>query len=597
MKNALTHVTPDEERDVELKPLQFFRLMRRIFTYARPHRRVVILLCIITAVRAVQLPLVAHMLSSVIDGPITHGDMGGVLRDAAIFAALCAVTQITFSFRVFYALDLGELVVRDMRNAIFVHLQELTASFFNKMKVGRIISRMSSDLEAIRFGVQDVVFTTIVGAGQAIFASILMFRADHVLFCLLVFMGPLIWGLNRHFSRNLLNAQREAQESFSRVTATLAESVTGIRVTQGFVREETNSSLFRDLLQDHARYSLSAARTGAIFLPLLELNSQIFIGLLILLGGWRVLHHETTIGSIVEFFFQSNLFFDPIRNLSSQYTQAFTALVGAERVFRLLDTKPDWSDPATAQPIKQLRGHVEFRNVTFSYNPERTILHEVSFEAQPGQTIALVGHTGSGKTTITALITKAYLPSSGSLLIDGHEITEITTPSLRKHLGVVQQTNFLFEGSVLDNIRFSRPEATLAEVIDAARKLDCLDLFETLPDGWNTQVGEAGNALSLGQRQLVCFARALLADPRIFILDEATSSIDAITESRLQASLALLLRGRTSFVIAHRLSTIRQADMILVLHDGRIIERGTHTELLALNGAYHDLYTQFVRAD
>lgn len=597
MQNALTHVTRDEERDVELKPLQFFMLMRRIFGYARPHKRIVVLLAIITLVRSIQLPMLAHVLSAVINGPVARGDFHGVLLGAAGFAALAAFTQMTFSYRVLYALDLGELVVRDIRNAIFAHLQGLTASFFNKMKVGRIISRMSSDLEAIRFGVQDVVFMTIVGAGQALLAAILMFRADAVLFCILLVLGPVIWALNQHFSRHLLHAQREAQESFSRVTATLAESVTGIRVTQGFVREQTNSLLFRDLLMDHSRYSMNAARTGALFLPLLEFNSQVFIGLLLLLGGWRVLHHQTSLASIVEFFFQSNLFFDPIRTLSGQYTQAFMALVGAERVFRLLDTPPDWTDPASAKPIRGLRGQVEFRNVSFGYDPERLILHNVSFQAEPGQTVALVGHTGSGKTSITNLITKAYLPTSGSLLIDGQEIVQISTPSLRKHLGVVQQANFLFEGTILDNIRFSRPEATLAEVIDAARKLDCLDLFETLPDGWNTQVGEAGNALSLGQRQLVCFARALLADPRIFILDEATSSIDAITESRLQASLAVLLRGRTSFVIAHRLSTIRQADMILVLDDGRIIERGNHDELLRLNGAYHDLYTQFVRAD
>jgi len=342
---------------------------------------------------------------------------------------------------------------------------------------------------------------------------------------------------------------------------------------------------------------MSAARAGALFLPLLEFNSQLFIALLLLLGGWRVIHHQTSLASIVEFFFQSNNFFDPIRNLSGQYTQAFTALVGAERVFRLIDTPPDWGDPPTAQPLPALHGHVQFRNVSFGYTPDRLILHDISFEALPGQTIALVGHTGSGKTSITNLIAKAYLPASGQLLVDGRDIREITTPSLRKHLGVVQQANFLFEGTVLDNIRFSRPEATLGEVIDTARNLDCLDLFESLPDTWHTQVGEAGNALSLGQRQLICFARALLADPRIFILDEATSSIDAITESRLQASLALLLRGRTSFVIAHRLSTIRQADLILVLHDGRIIERGTHTSLLAAKGAYHDLYTQFVRTD
>jgi len=597
MKQGLTHVTRDEERDVELKPLEFFRLMRRCFQFAKPHRKVVTWLCIITFIRAIQLPMLAHVLGVVFNGPVASGNYHGVLLGAAGFAALAAFTQFTFGFRVKYALDLGELVVRDIRNAIFEHLQQLTASFFNRMKVGRIISRMSSDLEAIRFGVQDVVFMTIVGAGQALLAAALMYHADPVLFCILVVLGPIVWGLNRYFSKHLINAQREAQESFSRVTATLAESVTGIRVTQGFVREETNSLLFRELLQDHSRYSVSAARTAAIFLPLLELNSQVFIGLLLLLGGWRVLHHQTSLGAIVEFFFQSNLFFDPIRVLSGQYTQAFMALVGAERVFRLLDTKPDWSDPADSAPIVNVQGQVEFRGVSFGYDPARLILHDIFFSAEPGQTIALVGHTGSGKTSITNLITKAYLPTSGELLVDGHDITKITTPSLRKNLGVVQQSNFLFEGTVLDNIRFSRPEATLAEVIDAARKLDCLDLFEGLPDGWNTQVGESGNTLSLGQRQLVCFARALLADPRIFILDEATSSIDAITESRLQASLALLLKGRTSFVIAHRLSTIRQADMILVLKDGRIIERGRHDELLVEQGAYHDLYTQFVRAE
>ncbi len=597
MLPALTHVTRDEDRDVELRPLQFFRLMRRIFAFARPHRRIVILLCILTTLRSIQLPLVAHLLSAVIKGPITAGNLRGIAIGTIIFAVVALITQVTLGFRVLYALELGELVVRDIRNAIFAHLQTLTASFFNNMKVGRIISRMSSDLEAIRLGVQDIVFITIVGAGQAFVAAILMFRADHVIFCILALLGPGIWFLNRHFSRQILTAQREAQESFSRVTATLAESVSGIRVTQGFVREETNSSLFRILLVDHSRYSVTAGRAGAIFLPILELNSQLFIGLLILLGGWRVLHHQTSVGAIVEFYFQSNLFFDPIRNLSTQYTQAFTALVGAERVFRLLDTQPDWTDPPTAQPIRNLKGEVQFQNVSFGYTPTRIILHNVSFTAAPGQTIALVGHTGSGKTSITSLITKAYLPSSGTLLIDGHDILQVATPSLRKNLGVVQQTNFLFDGTVLDNIRFSRPTATLAEVLDTARALDCLDLFETLPDGFNTQVGESGNALSLGQRQLVCFARALLANPKIFILDEATSSIDAITESRLQKSLSILLKGRTSFVIAHRLSTIRQADLILVLKDGQIIERGTHDHLLSLNSAYHDLYTQFVRTD
>ena len=355
LRPTLTQVVR-EDRDVELEPMQFVRLMRRVFSYAWPHRRVIYTLIGLTIVRSVQLPMLVHMLSATINGPIAHFDLHGTLWDAAAFAALAALVQFTFGFRIRFGLELGELVVRDMRNAMFRHLQKMTASYFNTMKVGRLISRMSSDLEAIRLGVQDIVFMSVVGAGQALVAAILMFRADRVLFAVLMFMGPMIWMLNRRFGGIMQRAQRESQESFSRVTATLAESVSGIRVTQGFVREETNASLFRDLIEDHSRYNVNAGRAPPqSFLPLLELNSQIFIGLLLLVGGWRVLHGQETLASIVEFFFQSALFFDPIRGISTQYTQGLTALVGAERVFRLLDTAPAWTDPPEAKPLLQLR--------------------------------------------------------------------------------------------------------------------------------------------------------------------------------------------------------------------------------------------------
>ena len=587
-----------DERDVELKPMQFFKLLGRLFTYTRPYATQRNTLFAMVFIRSIQLPLIGKSLAWVINGAISHHDMHRLARDVIIFTALIVITQVTFYFRVKFALEMSEAVIRDIRNAMFIHIQRMTMGFFNKMKVGRIISRMNSDLEAIRVGVQDVVFVSIVQAGQMLVSAVFMFLADHVLFFVMMAMAPVIWVLNRTFRNKLSMAQREAQESFSRITATLAESVGGIRVTQGFVREEVNGGLFRDLLQDHSRYNMSLARTSAAFLPLLEFNSQFFIALLILIGGYRALNPAiaTPVASIIQFIFLANLFFDPIKAIGNQYTQALTAMVGAERVFRLLDTKPEWKDAPDALVLDTVKGDVEFRDLSFGYEPGRIILRNINFSVQAGQTVALVGHTGSGKSSIINLISKFYLPVSGKLLIDGRDILAIDSDSLHRHLGMVQQQNFLFEGTVLDNIRFSRPGASDADVMAAAAKLDYLDLIEAMPNGFQTPVGEGGTGLSLGQRQLVCVTRALLADPRILILDEATSSIDAITELRIQNSLTTLLRGRTSFVLAHRLSTIRQADLILVMSQGEIVERGTHTELLEKDGVYKALYFQYIRS-
>jgi ATP-binding cassette subfamily B protein len=282
--------------------------------------------------------------------------------------------------------------------------------------------------------------------------------------------------------------------------------------------------------------------------------------------------------------------------LGNQYNQAMTAMAGAERLFGLLDTPPEWSDPPDAIELPALSGRIELEHVTFGYDPERPVLHDVSFVAEPGQTIAFVGHTGSGKTSIINLIAKFYLPTSGRVLVDGHDITRVSQDSLHRQMGIVLQQNFLFHGTVADNIRVGKPDAAFEEVVRAVRQLDCLDLLASLPRGFDTQVGERGVTLSVGQRQLICFARALLADPRILILDEATSSIDSQTESRLQAALRVLLAGRTSFVVAHRLSTIRHADQVLVLDHGRIVERGCHDELLRQGGVYASLYRRFAQA-
>ena len=621
------------EEDEELRRPLEWGLIRRLLGYARPLARKRNLLFILTLVRSAQLPALVWSGAAIISGPIAHRDTGILPWVVLGYGLLALVTDGMFHFRQRYALEVGETVVNGLRAELFAKTMRQPMSFFHRVKVGRVIGRVTSDIESVRTGIQDVLFVTLVQAGQMIFTAVVMAWCDWVLFLVVLAMAPVLWVVNNHFRVKLSQHTRASQESFSRVTATLAESVGGIRVTQGFVRQETNAGLFRRLLDDHANYNIALARTSAILQPLLELNSQFFVATLLFFGGWRVLQGAMPPEALINFFFLANFFFAPIAIIGNQYNQGLVAMAGAERVFRLIDLKPDWEDLPTATPLADPRAaavppqgtgetlppdgaaggglgtgprvlepfppgvRVEFKAVTFGYNPAKPVLHDVSFEAKPGQTVALVGHTGSGKSSIINLVSKFYLPTAGEVLVDGREIRTITSHSLHRQMGMVQQQNLLFTGTVLENIRLAKPEATEAEVREAARRLDCLDLLEALPQGLATEVGERGGGLSLGQRQLVCFTRALIADPRLVILDEATSSIDAVTEARLQKALVALLRGRTSFVVAHRLSTIRHADLVLVLDQGRIIERGTHAGLLVQGGHYAALYRQFVQMD
>ena len=598
---ALTQAQP-VEKEAEMRPLDF-GLIKRVFTYMEPHRTMRNRLMLAVIVRSLQLPSLAALLAYIINGPLVNRDTRGTLIGAGAFLLLAGFTQLTLYYRSKLSLELGEAVVHDLRSAVFAHLQNMTMSYYHKTPVGRIISRMTSDIEVIRGLVQDVLFVSMVGLGQMLFASAFMFYYDRVLFLMVLILAPVLWGLNFYFRRRLSKALRAAQESLSRVTSTLAESVSGIRVTQSFVRQKVNARLFLHQVVEHSDYSMLAAKRSGALPPLLELNNQFFMVGLLLLGGYRILSPgvsdslaTTRADALVGYYLMAGTFFGPVTMIGNIYNQALSAMAGAERVFELLDTKPEFEDAPDAVVLPPIEGRVEFRDVSFGYDPEHLVLQDINLVAEPGQTIALVGHTGSGKSSLIQLIYKFYLPTCGQLLIDGHEIRQIEAASLHRQMGIVTQTNFLFSGTVLDNIRVGRPNAEDEEVIEAARHLNVIDLIETMPEGFHTQVGERGEAISLGQRQIVCFVRAMLANPRIMILDEATSSVDTMTEIRLQKALATLLEGRTSFVVAHRLSTIHDADMVLVLDHGRIIERGNHHQLLAEGGVYANLYRQFVQA-
>jgi ATP-binding cassette subfamily B protein len=596
-------IRDEEDEEEQFKPLDW-GIVRRLLTYARPVQGKLTAMVVLTIIRSAQLPALVLITALTIKGPIAYGDLHGVYLGTLAFSLLAIVTDAMFHFRQRYALEIGETVINGLRADIFEKVQGQPMSFFHRTKLGRVLSRVTSDSEAVRVGIQDVGFVSMIQFGQMVFTAVVLICYDWKMFLVVVCMAPFLWLVNTHFRMKFTRLTRASQESFSRVTATLAESVNGIRVTQGFVRQDTNAGLFRNLLADHSKYNVALARTSAVLAPILELNSQFFVATLLIAGGWRTFHADMQPDNLIMFFLLANIFFSPITVIGNQYNQGLLAMAGAERIFRLIDTPPDWQDAPDAVALPDPRtgaggagSRVEFRNVSFGYDPTRLVLHDISFVAEPGQTVALVGHTGSGKSSIVNLVAKFYLPTAGEVLVDGMEIRAVTGKSLHRQMGMVQQQNFLFSGSVLENIRLSRPEATVDEVKDAARRLGCLDMLEELTDGLETQVGERGAGLSVGQRQLVCFVRALLADPRLVVLDEATSSIDALTEARLQQALTLLLRGRTSFVVAHRLSTIRGASHVLVLDKGLIIERGTHSELLARGGHYASLYRQFVQVD
>lgn len=577
-----------DEREEEFRPLQT-GIIERLGPFVRPHRTLAwFALVAILAFVATQIAI-PLLIKGAVDSLVGKGGSIGLPAILGLFALVIVVNSLANYLSDVTAAKLAQRIIFDLRRAMFVHLQRVSQSFMDKSHVGRIMSRLQGDVNAL----QEFFETSVTAVGDFVLLVgivIVLFALEWRLALLTLLLAPVLLGLRALWLPRARLVFARARDTSSIVNGALAENINGVRVVQATRREEANLADFEKKATENFRAQIASAWCAQIMVPTIDILTGLAMGIVTLGGAWAVLHGHTDVGVVVAFIFYVQRFFEPIRTLSQQYTMAQRAATAAQRIFEVIDTPLDIIDDPQAPLLAADPPSVELRGVTFGYRPGQPILHDFNLRIEPHQVVALVGPTGSGKSSIAALIGRLYDVWDGAVLVGGQDLRQVQLESISRKVVMVLQEPFLFTGTIEENIRFSTRAATYDQIVAAAKAVRAHDFIAGLPLGYATRLDQRGQNISIGQRQLISFARALVADPAILILDEATASIDSFVEAQIQQALRVLMVGRTSILIAHRLATVKDADRIIVLKDGAILEQGSPAQLLAAGGLYASLY-------